>query len=151
VPELATIGNAVQLRALPSNLHFGEVDIRTDASEIGVDQRERDCGPSRAASEIEHTAHVGLKVTPDPRQQVIEMVIDDAQVVAIEDGRRQLFKAPRRGRANELDETPRSPAPNLRWRGLVPGRVRATLQRRPRTQAVVKDRCRPGSGFQPTC
>lgn len=102
--ELATIGNAVELRPLPRNLHLGEVDIRADASEIGVDERERDCGASGAAPEIEHATNVGSKVTPDPRQQVLEMMIDDAEAVAIEDGRRQLFEAPRGSRANGLDE-----------------------------------------------
>jgi len=102
--KLATIGNAVELRALPRNPHFGRVYIGTDANEVGADQRECNDGASGTASEIEHAAHIGVKITPQTRQQVVQMMIDEAEAVARQNGRQQLFKAPRRSFAHRFDE-----------------------------------------------
>ena len=57
--ELAAIGHAVELGALPGNSHLLGVDVGTDANDVGADQSESDCGSSGTTAEIKHTAHLG--------------------------------------------------------------------------------------------
>src|SRR5215471_6536748 len=92
--ELTAAIHSVQPRPLSRDGDFTFRDVGAMEFDLPVDHREGDRGTPGAATEIEHPPNIRCEIAAHQGNEMIEVMVDDAEVVALQNRGWNILETP---------------------------------------------------------